>query len=262
MDHESFLQENKTVVIATLLILIVGTAYYFGAGLGTMRAGPSAGADAVFDGLRIKSVVSPEGELDLFVHARNNALARLTATEGEPIPESGTAVFGALDGAMMREEGVFSKMGDSFDELPGIDLTVGGLLAPTGTILDMLHFLSAAEYAAVEGEENVFVKRDPEGVPKVFFTLPEGANSSLELELAEGNLADYKTHEIVGVTYQPLLIGSSEAAMMREEKLFTAPGDEIKRFFGTNVIVVGVLAPTNTSLDMLHLTPLTAEELS
>ncbi len=51
-----------------------------------------------------------------------------------------------------------------------------------------------------------------------------------------------------------IIIGSKEAEMMREEKLFTNIGDEIKDFFGVpKVRVAGILAPTNTILDEYHL---------
>lgn len=51
-----------------------------------------------------------------------------------------------------------------------------------------------------------------------------------------------------------IIIGSKEAKMMREEKLFTNIGDEIKDFFGVpKVRIAGILAPTNTIIDEYHL---------
>ncbi len=56
-----------------------------------------------------------------------------------------------------------------------------------------------------------------------------------------------------------MVIGSSEAMMMRKEKLFSKPGDTLRDFFGVPVITVtGVLRPTGTALDSFHVvTPVT-----
>ncbi len=51
-----------------------------------------------------------------------------------------------------------------------------------------------------------------------------------------------------------IIIGSSEAAMMKREKLIEGVGDNLTNFFGLpSVKVVGILKPTGTELDSYHL---------
>lgn len=65
-----------------------------------------------------------------------------------------------------------------------------------------------------------------------------------EIPLAEGKI------ELSGTD---VIIGAKEAALMREEKLFTKTGDVIPGFFGLpQVRVTAILAPTGTALDDYH----------
>lgn len=51
-----------------------------------------------------------------------------------------------------------------------------------------------------------------------------------------------------------MIIGYDEALMMKREKLFKKPGDELHDFFGLDKIrIVGILAPTKTFLDETHI---------
>lgn len=51
-----------------------------------------------------------------------------------------------------------------------------------------------------------------------------------------------------------MIIGSTEAKMMQEEKLFGRPGDSLKNFFGlAEIKIVGIIEPTGTLLDNYHL---------
>lgn len=51
-----------------------------------------------------------------------------------------------------------------------------------------------------------------------------------------------------------MIIGYDEALMMKREKLFNKPGDELHDFFGLKTIkIVGILAPTKTFLDEVHI---------
>jgi hypothetical protein len=82
----------------------------------------------------------------------------------------------------------------------------------------------------------------------------------LKFKLAEGSMSGYNVHNLDGKIYYPIIIGSKEAEMMREEKLFVSTGDAIRDLFGNNFIVAGVLEETNTSIDMLHFVPLNESE--
>ena len=103
----------------------------------------------------------------------------------------------------------------------------------------------------------MYIMLTPEKVPKLFYKLGVDETPEFNITLKEGNFQNYNAiHEIVGEEYYPMIIGSKEAKMMREEKLFEKPGDIINNFFGKKVILVGIISETNSSLDMVHITPL------
>ncbi|MCU0680449.1 MAG: heavy metal translocating P-type ATPase, partial [Planctomycetes bacterium] len=76
-----------------------------------------------------------------------------------------------------------------------------------------------------------------------FFVGQELWNNKLALQEGRGLLNDNE-----------MVLGFFEAQMMKREKLFKYPGDELKDFFGlNNVKIVGILKPTGTVLDYVHL---------
>jgi hypothetical protein len=254
--------ENKYGIIISVLLVVAGTVYFFGAGLDEMKVQVNTDAADVLREAQIKTAVADGVALKLFASSSEDALARVRAAEGEAVPAGGAIVIGSDEARMMREENLFKEEGDELQGLFGIDTQVGGVLEPTETILDDMHFVEPAQYSKLDGEEGrVFIKFTPEGVPKVFYRLTEDESMPVPITLSEGDVSAYEQHSIAGVTYYPLLIGSAEAVMMREEKLFENPGDTIQGFFGANVFIAGVLAPTNTSIDMMHITPLGEEGL-
>ena len=102
----------------------------------------------------------------------------------------------------------------------------------------------------------------PDGAPKLFYTLPIGEEMPVPVTFSAGSFDGYASATIRGKEYAPVIVGSDEAAMMIEEKLFERPGETIEGFFGQDIIIVGVLEKTGTPLDMLHVTPFTASQLS
>jgi hypothetical protein len=51
-----------------------------------------------------------------------------------------------------------------------------------------------------------------------------------------------------------MIIGFTEAQMMKRERLIQKAGDSLKDFFGlSSVKIVGILAPTKTLLDEVHI---------
>ena len=84
----------------------------------------------------------------------------------------------------------------------------------------------------------------PTGVPKIFI-------------LSDSIPTDVKVIQWTGVfTNQDaeMIIGYDEALMMKREKLFSKPGDELHDFFWLKTIkIIGVLAPTKTMLDEVHI---------
>ena len=80
-----------------------------------------------------------------------------------------------------------------------------------------------------------------EGNPKVFLTASSMDSSLAEVE-GSTTLSD-----------NSMIVGSKEAAMMKEEKLIQKPGDVLKDFFGISTMkVAGIAEVTGTELDELH----------
>ncbi len=264
MVSDGFFSDKKLPVVLTFLILIVGSVFYFTGGLSEGMDKKSPESSSIYNQMYFKTAYTPEGQLKVFVLAKNNELAKYKSIEGDSIPESDTIIIGNSEAGMMKEEKLFSKTGDEIKDLFGVDVKIGGILEKTNGPMDDFHFVSEKTFSSIRGDYNkIFVKINDEGTPKLFYNYPLRDNSSLKFKLAEGKLEDYDAiHTIAGEKYYPILIGANEAKMMKEEKLFSKPGDMIKGLFGKNVIVIGVLEPTNTSLDMMHLSPLTKEDFS
>ena len=249
-----FWNENKTGIILTVLLLVVGTAYYFIADLGVMESPQEA--NEVLRTAEVKVAVADGKVIKLFASASNNALAKLPASQGAPVPEAESLVIGNAEAAMMREEKLFAQVGDPLAGLFGINTAVGGILEPTDTIIDDMHFLSSQQYKELDGEEDrVYFQFTEEGMAKFFYYRAEDEPLPVPVALSAGSEKNYKMHDLAGTVYYPLIIGSAEAAMMQEESLFEKPGDIITGFFGKNVVIVGILEPTNTSIDMMHIWP-------
>ena len=215
---------------------------------------------AIYKDLPLKVGYTETGEPKLFAQADPTRLKRYAAAEGVNIPTTDSMVLGAAEANMMRNEKLFTTIGDEFESFFGIRTRVSGILAPTNSTIDELHFLSEEQYAAIEGESGRdFILRTPEGMPKLFYALNSGDESPLQFTLAEGERAGYTPRTIEGITYYPVFIGSAEAAMMREEKLFTEVDDTIEGFFNTNIVIAGIVTQTNTSVDMMHIIPAEAK---
>ncbi len=264
MKEEGFFTHKKLPITITLLIIAIGSFIYFSLGSfgeGMLKATESS---SIYNQVYFKSVYTPEGQIKVFALAKNNELAKYEAIEGDNIPESDTVIIGNNEAEMMKSEKLFSKAGDEINNFFGVDVKVGGILKKTNSPIDDFHFVSEKTFSSLKGDYNkMFVKVNKEGVPKVFYTYSLNQKNSLKFKLAEGSLEDYsEVHTIAGENYYSLLLGATEAKMMREESLFSQPGDMIKDLFGTNVIVIGIIEPTNTSLDMMHLTSLTDRDFA
>ena len=84
----------------------------------------------------------------------------------------------------------------------------------------------------------------PIGIPKLFL----GSNSiTKDIPIIEGTGA-MKWDEA------EMILGYSEAQMMKKERLFTKVGDSLSWFFGLWIVkIVGIAGATNTLLDMTHI---------
>ena len=253
---------NKGAIAFTMAVMLLGTAAYFALGI-TEGMGPKKVNPAIFTGIQYKVAYGPDGSIKIFANAKNNALARFDAAEGGSIPEEDSMTIGSAEAGMMRNESLFKKPGDSLTNFFGIDrIYIGGVLKETGSPIDDMHFLGTNMFGRIDGEKGrVFSKLNPESVPKMFYYLNISETPPGKFVLAEGSMSGYEIHDLGGEQYYPLVLGSDEAKMMREEHLFSQPGDVIRGFFGRNVVVIGVLQETNSGLDMMHFIPLQENQI-
>jgi hypothetical protein len=255
------IKKQKLSIVVTAAVLIVGSLYYF------VWGSPYPGMTYVYRDISVYRVMKlkaeyKNGALKVFAVANPEALSAYRASEGEPVPGENTVVIGSAEAAMMRREGLFKRPGDTIGGFFGIDPVVGGVLKRTYGLVDDMHFVSESEYERVQGEEGrIFVAIKDNKSPKLFFVLPVGEQPPLTLPFTEGSMSDYTMRETNGKQYYPLILGSGEAAMMKFERLFKEPGDTIDGFFGRDIVIAGVLAKTNTIIDMAHISPLTPADI-
>ncbi|MBI5046762.1 hypothetical protein HZC07_03450 [Candidatus Micrarchaeota archaeon] len=260
MGFLDIISENKGAIAFVLLVILVGSVGYFVSG---NLIGQEKNYSKVFDGVRLKVAYNQDGTINILANSRNNALAKLQATEGNPVPEEESVVFGASEGARMNKTKRFQKIGDRISEFFGLNATAEGVLKKEDNAIDELTFLSRNDMDLVTGEEGkVFATVSVDGTPKLFFDLAINETVPKRFKLAEGGMSGYTKHDLDGTMYYPLIIGAKEAKVMRTQKLFSNTGDTIRGFFGKNFVVAGILEETGTSIDGLHFVPLNQNELN
>jgi len=245
--------EKYSILIVIAIIAVVGMVYF-------VFEGNSAGMDpigkketAAFNGMQLKLAFNDGNEAKVFALASNNALAKYAAMEGNPVPEEDSMVIGATEADTMKSENIFLQPGDRLIGFFGLNPTVEGVLAETGTPLDYFHFLSPLGFSAVNAYNGlVFIKMSGEE-PKLFVSFLPGGKIPAP-KLAEGSLDGYEEHVIVGKKFYPIIIGSGEAALMRKEKVFNEIGDSFEKF-GQRFIVAGIMEKTGSAFDFAHFVP-------
>jgi hypothetical protein len=247
-----FMDENRIPMAFTALVLLIGTVAYFSEG--APNSVPMAQLAKAYDGMRLKVAFSDTGDLELYSNAVPSIMSKLPAAEGVSVPDDGTMVLGFSEGMGMKKENEISGPGSRLTDLYGINVSINGILGKTGGPIDMMHFLATKDFDAIEGKEGKVAVLMKGTMPKVFFYYEKGDRNP-RISLAEGSLGNYGISEKNGKQYIPILIGADEAKMMRSEKLFSKPGDELEGFFGKNVKIAGILAKTNSALDMVHIVP-------
>ena len=103
--------------------------------------------------------------------------------------------------------------------------------------------------AQVQTDKNVISVKTPEGMEKQFYLIGGNTPEDVRIRVPQDG---FNAVYIGGKKYVPVYIGYDEAQVMIKEKLFTKEGDTISGFFGNDVIVSGILAKTNSSLDNYH----------
>ena len=193
-----------------------------------------------------------EGNPKLFL-AMTTLDPSFAIAEGSAVPGDNAMVIGSSEAKMMREEKLFSKTGDALKDFFGIPLMdVGGVLKPTNTVLDAFHLITPATWNVLQGQGRVTMI-DDRGVLKMFYSgpvsgMPEKVRNAMQNSALTPLVKD-------GKSYSPVFVGSTEATMMKDKKLFAKEGDTIDGFFGNAVYVAGVLPQTGTALDLFHIVP-------
>jgi hypothetical protein len=250
------IRRNRIPIAVAAGVLILVSFYYFVWGDPYPGMKYVYGDTTLFRTMALKAAYTPKGALKIFALPDNAALSAYRTTTGFPVVKDGVMVIGSAEAAMMVKEGIFKKRGDAVRGLFGIDVVVGGVLKRTFTLADEMHFVSAEDFEKVTGEKDrAFIAFKDEKSPKLFVTLTPKETPPFDLPLAEGSYEAYVMGEKGAKTYYPLILGADEASMMREEGLFKKPGDVIEGFFGHDMVVAGVLKPTDSILDMAHVTP-------
>ncbi len=181
-----------------------------------------------------------------------SGLSGITLSEGTMELGDGDIILGAKEAQMMREEKIFTNIGDSIPDFFGISrVRVTAVLAPTGTVLDQYHFISPYTFSFIDGQQ--IDVQNADGQIKYFYRT--NAQTPPQLVSDTVKKTGFSTVSIAGSSYQSIFIGAAEADMMKKEQLFTKPGDRIDGFFGTDVIVVDILPKTDTILDNFHFIP-------
>jgi hypothetical protein len=254
MAEKSFLRENAVPIIVTLLVLGVGTYILLQQGYFANASG--MGGSMIVKNLQLKLFIEEDG-VALVGYAPSEYLMDYRAFAGNQAPGPGEMVLGFTEAGMMAEEDnlTFNQVLWGFEadeEFAGGEINVTGVLEKTGTILDMAHIVSKGTFDAINSPK-IITKFTEEGMPKFFYIIDNSeSNWPPGTEFAVGSKTDFVIRNIGGKPYYPVVLGSGEAKMMISEKLISGVGAKIDGFFGRDSYIVGILEPTNSSLDMLH----------
>jgi soluble P-type ATPase len=185
------------------------------------------------------------GDPKVFVSAETLPSLKVKAKEGKNTVGNGEMVLGSSEAAMMRKENLFQKIGDSIPNFFGSStVKIVGILEETGSILDEYHYMNAYTISQISALKVLNVK-NAEGNVKLFYVSSQGLPGNL-------NIPQLLPVQLTDQAVQPVYIGSSEASMMKEEKLFNTTGDVINNFFGNRAVVSGVLNSKGNLWDSIH----------
>ena len=278
MDEKNFFSENRLSVLFTVFMLSLGTVGAYSQGyfaLSKPKVDPRT-----FSELQLK-VVFDGDDPELLGYVPAPLLSKYPALMGDSAPDDESVVLGYEEAREMMSESnitLSEALWGYKTELLGSSITVSGVLKKTDSLLDMMHLLSSNRFGKFSPGEKISVELTEDKMPKFFYGIkPDNSNwpakarfasgsedafksqvvesSLLSFDVGNGNVREISVHVGQNKTYVPLVLGSEEARMMRDEKLFQNVGDKIDGFFGRNVYIEGILEPTDTVLDMFHYIP-------
>ena len=170
--------------------------------------------------------------------------------EGTNILNDNEMVVGATEAAMMRKEKLFTNVGDEINGFFGLDkVRVVGVLKLTGTAIDNYHLFNLANWQKLKKDVTIKSVAEKEVLKSFYFV----SNGQTPL-VYKSEIGDFSKVVIDDAEFQPIYIGAKEAQMMIRNKLIKNNGDQVKKFFGNNVIVK-LLPLTKTVLDDFHFVP-------
>jgi len=188
-----------------------------------------------------------EGNLKLFLGA-DSLPGMLKAKEGQLNLQENEMIIGYDEATMMKNENLIKGVGDTLTNFFGLpSVKIVGILEPTGSLMDKYHFVNNVTLAKMTNFADVKYVAEAEIIKSFYFTNPTNIPEKLK-----ANIQGFNPVTLGGKRYLPVYIGSDEAKMMLEKKLFVKVGDTIDNFFGNNVIIVNILPETKTVLDTMH----------
>ncbi len=249
---------NWISVLAPLVMVVAFTALFieFARFSSRRMEGGQASAMAIAEA----SAYLNSGDLRVAYAGDAPTLFLGTETLEYPVAEGGstltdsTVFLGANEARRMRREKRFSQPGDVVREFFGLpDVIVGGILSPTGTVLDDSHIVTPATLSRMNTVASVQAVDDA-GTMKYFYRMDrqQGVPPSLAAILRQP-----QDTERDGTRYRAIAVGSQEAAMMIRAGLIAGEGDTVRGFFGTqnNVVIGQILPETGTFIDGVHIIP-------
>jgi len=274
MEKKSFLAGYKISAVLTIVMLVaVSGALYAQGYFANEKAQLNP---AVFKEMKVKVVFDGQ-DPELLAYIPAFRLSEFQTLMGDPVPGEGAMVLGFEEARDMTAESNITisqaLWGYTMNDFLGGSIKVTGMLKKTNSLIDMMHILSEGTFNYFPAGEWVEVKLTAEKMPKFFYyinkdgsnwpkniTFEAGDMSDLSPQLVERTFVDrsigrFSVQIRENKTYQPLVLGSGEAKMMMDEKILANVGDRLDGFFGRDVYVAGVLAPTGTVLDMFHYMP-------
>ena len=127
------------------------------------------------------------------------------------------------------------------------------IVAFTGMFFEFARFSSSMAQASTgmknSESSNVIALKTPQGMDKMFYRLDGSVPKELQGKISKDG---FNPVYIGDKKYLPVYIGSKEATVMLEEKLFSKEGDTLTDFFGNDVIVSRILPTTGTDFDNYH----------
>lgn len=223
----------------------------------TVIAAPAASPTITAAASKLFTIGTPElifdnGDFE-FILGIDSLDSAIALREGAASLPPKSVLLGSQEAMMMRREGEFANIGDPLKDFAGQEgYAVTGVLAPTGTVLDLAHIIARETLRTLP--EGVTLRAiDDRGSLKLFYAgdmtlLPEALKSTIAH-------ADVSVRTKNGTAYQPIFLGAGEAAMMRSKRLIRGVGDTIDAFFGNAVYVAGIFPRTDSVLDLLHYVP-------